>query len=76
MIADVLRRLLAVANGDEGVDDVAVIAVKVSTMPAMPRSERGPNTRKPLTVLLSDDEKQEMEKALDEENAERGLDWG
>ena len=45
-------------------------------MPTMPRSERGPNARKALTVLLSSDEKIEMQRALDDENAERGLDLG
>lgn len=48
----------------------------VSMMPAVPRSERGPNARKALTVLLNEDEKAELQKALDEENAERGLDLG
>ncbi len=45
-------------------------------MPSMPRSERGPNARKSLTVLLSDDEKAELQKALDEENRERAQDLG
>jgi hypothetical protein len=45
-------------------------------MPAMPRSDRGPNARKATTVLLDDDEKTEMQEALDEENAERGQDLG
>ena len=45
-------------------------------MPSMPRSERGPNARKALTILLSDDEKNEIQKALDEENKERAQDLG
>lgn len=38
----------------------------------MPRSERGPNARKPFVVLLDDNEKRELQRALKEENAERG----
>lgn len=45
-------------------------------MPSMPRSERGPNARKALTVLVSDEEKAELQKALDEENQERAQDLG
>lgn len=45
-------------------------------MPAMPRTERGPNARKSVTVLLADEEKAEIQKALDEENRERGRDDG
>jgi hypothetical protein len=42
----------------------------------MPRADRGPNARKALTILLSDGERQEIQDALDVENAERGLDLG
>lgn len=42
----------------------------------MPRSDRGPNARKPITVLMSPDEKEEIEQALADENRERGLDLG
>lgn len=42
----------------------------------MPRIDRGPNARKAVTVLLSDDEREEIQEALDEENGERGLDLG
>jgi len=45
-------------------------------MPSMPRSDRGPNARKALTILLSDDEKAELQKALDDENRERAQDLG
>lgn len=42
----------------------------------MPRSDRGPNARKPVTVLLSDAERRELQKAVDEENAEHARDLG
>lgn len=45
-------------------------------MPSMPRSDRGTNARKAVTVLLSDDEKEELQKALDDENGERAQDLG
>ena len=45
-------------------------------MPAMPRSDRGTNARKPVTVLLSPDERNEIERALADENNERAQDLG
>ena len=42
----------------------------------MSRSDRGPNARKPVTVLLNAEEKAEIEAALREENQERGQDIG
>lgn len=42
----------------------------------MPRSDRGPNARKSFVVLLSDSEKRELQKAVDDENAERSQDLG
>jgi hypothetical protein len=48
----------------------------MSTGPPASRSVRGLNARKALPVLLSDDERTEMQGALDEENNERGLDLG
>lgn len=52
------------------------ILLVVRKLQMMPRSERGPNARKALTVLVSDAEKSELQRALDEENSTRGLDLG
>ena len=43
-------------------------------MRAMPRADRGPNARKAISVLLTDAEKAEIQKALDTENLERAQD--
>jgi hypothetical protein len=40
----------------------------MSTLAPVPRSDRGPNARKPITVLFSDEERQEVEAALEREN--------
>ena len=48
----------------------------VSTIRPMPRVDRGPNARKPTTVLLNDDERDLLDKALVEETAERAQDLG
>lgn len=45
-------------------------------MPSMPRIDRGPNARKAVSVLLSDEEKTELQAALDVENAERAQSLG
>jgi hypothetical protein len=42
----------------------------------MPRSDRGPNARKAVTVLLSDDERDEIQEMLDEDNLDSGRDLG
>ena len=42
----------------------------------MTKVDRGENARKANSVLLSDEEKDEIQKALDLENKKRGLDLG
>jgi hypothetical protein len=42
----------------------------------MTTKDRGTNARKTLPVLLTAKERQEIQKALDAENGERGLDLG
>lgn len=54
--------------------DMTDRVVNIASM--APRSDRGPQARKALTVLLSEGEKAEIEAALVDENSERGLDLG